>query len=287
MKQSMRISILAILCALMLLPIAAWAETYDLGDTDMTIEVDDSRWYVFTRDNLENNPELAEFGISESEVYDDLCRLEAYLDAVLLYTDGNYKELFVFKTSMPEDSLVNMSNYSNEELEEVAESMADEHGVDDYSIYENDYKFLRFDYFEEETDCYIYAFVTVVNRDIYTLKFQSSTPFSDAQYEEFDRIVDSVHFDVDTSMKEPTALRINWPYVIASVVVAGIVGGILGLVGSSKKKKAANTWQNSSGYDQQSYNGYNQQGYGGYNQQSYNGYNQPSDNRYFQPNDRR
>lgn len=283
----MRISILALLCALMLLPIAAWAETYDLGDTDMTIEVDDSRWYVFTRDNLENNPELAEFEISESEVYDSLCSLDAYLDAVLLYTDGNYKELFVLKTSLPEDSPVNMSNYSNEELEKVAESVANEHGADDYSIYENDYKFLRFDYFEEETDCYIYAFVTVVNRDVYTLNFQSSTPFSDAQYEEFDRIVDSIHFDVDTSMKEPTELRINWPYVITAVVVAGIVGGILGLVGSSRKKKAANTWQDYSRYDQQRCNDYYQQGYSGYNQSNDNSYYQPSDNRYFQPNDRR
>lgn len=273
MKRNLRIAIFVLICSFLLLPIAAWAESYDLGGTDMTIEIDDSRWYVFTRDNLENNPELAEFGMSESEVYDDLCSLDAYMDALLLYTDGTLVELFVIKTSLSEGDPVNMSNYSNEELEEVAKSLADEHGVDDYSVYENDYKFLRFDYLEEESDHYIYAFVTVVNREVYTLNIQSTAPFTDAEYEEFDRIVDSIHFDVDTSMKEPETSS-GWGAVAVYAVTGAVIGGISALIGASRKKNNRNN-----PYPPQNPNGYYQQDNGGYYQQNSNGYYQPGGKR--------
>lgn len=285
MKRSLHIFSLALICAIILLPVAARAETYNLGDTDMTIEVDDSRWYVFTRDNLENNSVLAEFGLSESEIYDDLCSLGAYMDAVWINSKGRLVELFVFKTPLSEDDPVNMSHYSDRELEEVAESMVAERESAECSIYENDYKFLKLDFFDEEGGYYIHRFLTVVNRELYALSFQSSTPFSDTQLEEFERIVDSIYFAVDTSMKEPRAQSSGWQEVLEHSIVGLIVGVFSVIIGAAtnKKKKAAQNQQATNGYNQQGYNDYNRQNY---YQPNDNGGYQTSDNSYYRPNDR-
>lgn len=280
MKRSLRISILTLICTLMLLPIAAWAETYNLDGTDLTIELDESRWYVFTRDNLENNPDLADLEISESAMYDHLCSIDAYMDAIWVNSKGRFVELFILKISLSEDDPVNMSHYSDKELEEAAEEIADEHEALEYSIYENDYKFLKIDSFDEDADYYIYQFITVVNQEAYTLTFQSETPFSNSQREECDRIVDSIYFDVDTSMKEPRAKSSGWSNVLEHGMVGLIVGIASVIIGAatSKKKKAAN--------NQQAATGHSQQGYNDYNQQNSNGYNQPNSNNYYQPNDK-
>ena len=60
MKRS--ICILAIIATVFMvfLPVSVYAETYSLGGTDMSIDVDDSLWYVFTRDNIKDNSELKE-----------------------------------------------------------------------------------------------------------------------------------------------------------------------------------------------------------------------------------
>ena len=84
-----------IFCFMMFMPISVYAETYHLGGTDMSIQVDDSSWYVFTRDNIKNNSELDELEISYDSMYDILYNNEAYMDAILLYDDGKYVELLV------------------------------------------------------------------------------------------------------------------------------------------------------------------------------------------------
>ena len=60
MKRSIYIIMTVIFCLMVLMPISVFAETYHLGGTDMSIRVDDSAWYVFTRDNIKNNSELDE-----------------------------------------------------------------------------------------------------------------------------------------------------------------------------------------------------------------------------------
>ena len=80
-----------------LLTTTVFATTFTLGGTDLTIDVDDSIWYVFTRDNLENNPELDELGLTSEDVTNILHTYNAYMDAVLFYEDGEYLECFVVK----------------------------------------------------------------------------------------------------------------------------------------------------------------------------------------------
>ena len=58
MKRTM-ILIAVVLLLAMVLPMSAMAQAYSLAGTDVSLTVDDSVWYVFIRDNLVDNPELA------------------------------------------------------------------------------------------------------------------------------------------------------------------------------------------------------------------------------------
>ena len=75
---------------LFMFPLIVDAKTYSISDTDITVELDEKVWYVFTRDNIENNPELDELEISYDDIYSIMYNNNIYLDAVLYYEDDDY-----------------------------------------------------------------------------------------------------------------------------------------------------------------------------------------------------
>lgn len=229
-----------IFCFMMFMPISVYAETYHLGGTDMSIQVDDSSWYVFTRDNIKNNSELDELEISYDSMYDILYNNEAYMDAILLYDDGKYVELLVRKRTM-DSGIVNLSNYNNEEVLELAEGLAKRQDADDYSVYENQYKFAKLEYIDSNLGYYICEYVTCVNKDNYTFTFQSTTQFSDSEYDEMENIIDSIQFDVNTNLKEPKTTSF-WDNVITKTIGGAVIGGAAGAIIAiaNKKKKNSN-----------------------------------------------
>ena len=227
MKQ--RVHILLTICLLFVcLPMSVSAQTYTPSDTDMTIQVDDSYWYVFTRDNIENNAELEELGVSYEKIYDILYNNYMYMDALLVYQDGDYVEFFVRKKELTTD-LINLSNYSDKDVQTFADTLAEKQGADEYSIYENQYKFCRSNYHDAELGFYVCEYVTVVNKNSYTFTFQSPTEFNDAEYEEFKNIVDSVQFEIDPSLKEPKRSS-GWERVIVKTIAGAIGGGFVGFI---------------------------------------------------------
>ena len=145
MKRSICLLLAFLICLVM--PVTAYAETYRMNGTDLSIQVDDTIWYVFTRDNLENNPELEELGVSYDAIHSIFYDNDAYMDAVLYYGDEGYIEFFIRKT--PQTSgLVNLSNYSQEDVTKFAAAFAEQHNIQEYSVYENQYKFAKMEYFD-------------------------------------------------------------------------------------------------------------------------------------------
>lgn len=244
MKRALCVFLAAMICAAALFPVFAYAADYKLGDTDISICVDDTSWYVFTRDNIHNNAELEELGITYEAMYDILHNNEAYMDAILLYEDGEYVELFVRKRAL-DSGIANLSNYENKEVLELAEELAKKYGAEEYSVYEGQYKFTRLEYFDSNYDYYICEYVTVVNRDNYTLTFQTPSPFTDWEYDEIQRIVDSIRFDVDTTIREEKPASFLDGVIgktVGGAVIGGIVGLVIALVGKKKNsRKNGNT----------------------------------------------
>ena len=240
MKRLFCLLLAAVLCAMTCFPVTASAAKYAVSGTDMTVELDDSQWYVFTRDNVKDNPELEEFGLTEEDMNKIFRDDYAYMDAILFYGDVDYVELFVRKKAV-DSGMVNLSNYDDDEVEELTEELAKKQGAKDYEVFETRYKFAKLEYVDESLGYYLCEFFTVVNKEGYTLTFQSTFPYTDAEYEEIERIVRSVRFDVDESLKEKKPLTVNILRTTAvGAVVGGAVGGVMALI-NKKKKKARNT----------------------------------------------
>ena len=113
MKRSVFSFLAILLCVVLCLSTTASAKTYNLGETDMSVSVDDTTWYVFTRENIMNNPELDELGIDYQTMYSILHNNEAYMDAILYYEDGQYIELIVRKRTL-DTGITNLSGYDDE-----------------------------------------------------------------------------------------------------------------------------------------------------------------------------
>ena len=244
MKRTISVLLSVGLFLVSFLPITTYAKTYNLGGTDMSISVDDTVWYVFTRDNIKNNSELEELGITYDTMHDILHNNEAYMDAILYYEDGEYVELFVRKRAL-DTGIANLSNYKNSEVLELAKELAKKQGAETYSVYENQHKFARLEY--TDSGYYLCEFYTVVNKDNYTFTFQSTSQFTDEEYAEIENIVDSVEFDVDTSIKEKKTSSIAESILektIGGAVIGGVVGAIIAII--NKKKKKGNETDNAS-----------------------------------------
>jgi hypothetical protein len=243
MKNTARNLIVTVLCLFFVFSLSAGAERYTLSGTDMSITINDEIWYVFTRDNILNNPEMDELGLEYDYMYDTFHNNNAYVDAVLFFEDNSYIELLVRKNYDPSNTKVaNLSNYTDKEVLSLVDAVEKNLGgvTAESSVYKTpSYKFGRLDYVDPNFGYYICEFYTIINREFYTITFQATSEYTDEEYLEIESIVDSVVFDVDESLKEVKSGVFD--KAMGSALKGAIVGGIGGLIGAlivRKKKKA-------------------------------------------------
>lgn len=239
MRRSFCMLLILLFC--LVLPVSVFAETYELSDTDMNIDFDTSSWYVFTRDNLENNPQLEELGLDYDEMHSLLYNNNAYLNAALALSVDDYIELFVRKTAQT-TGVANLTNYSKDELQEFATALAEKQNTQVYSVYQNQYNFAKLEYKDANVGVFVYEFYTIVNKQNYTFTFQSETEFTDEKRQIAEQIIDGVKFNVDTSLNEPNDSGNSiLTKTIGGAIVGGMAGGVVALVSKKKAKKATAT----------------------------------------------
>ena len=83
MKKKLLISVVIAFCFALMLVMTAFAKDYVVSETDLTVKIDDTVWYVFTRDNIENNLELDELGVSYDYMNEFFQDNQVFLDAIL------------------------------------------------------------------------------------------------------------------------------------------------------------------------------------------------------------
>ena len=217
---------------LFIIPINVWATTFDLKDTDMSITIDEDIWYVFTPDNILDNPELDELGISYEYMVDVFSDNHAYLDAVLFFQDSDdYIEIFVRKTEV--DDVKNLSNYSLSDIEEFGKTLAEEQNAQ-YEIYQKNYSFAFLTY--QDLGFYLNEYYTIINGYAYSITAQKPYSFTSEDTLRVREIVDSIEFDVDESLEEPQT-GINWNKVFIDAVIAGLVAALISFVFTLIRKK--------------------------------------------------
>lgn len=229
-----------ILAVLMCFPMVVNAKSYKVDD-NMTISLDDTSWYVFTRDNIKDNSELDELGITYDYMNDLFNKNSMYMDATIFYDDGeDFIELLIRK-STNDSKVKNLTNYSDEEVKELGDELAKKTGSTDYDVYTNDYKFVQSKYLDKNAGYNIIEYYTIVNGVNYTVTVQKTTEFDKTEESFVKDIVDGIKFNIDSSLKEPSS-SIDYSEVLSKAIVGAITGAIIGLVvalanKASKRKK--------------------------------------------------
>ena len=221
---------------LMLIPTLGYATTFELKNTDMDITIDESEWYVFTPDNILDNPELEELGLTYEYMLESFQNNQAYLDAILFYYDSeDYIELFVRKVAL--EDIGNLVNYDDAFIEQLGQALADEQ-MANYEIYRTNYPFVLLDY--QDQGFYLQEYYTIVNGNGYTITVQKPEAFSSEDKARVEKIVDSVSFDVDLSLKEPNSKETNKEvnYIIIGISSVVLVVVIFVTVFKNKKGRA-------------------------------------------------
>ena len=220
---------------MMVLPIGVYATTFDLKDTDMHITFDEDLWYVFTPDNIENNSELEDLGISYDYMVESFQETEAYLDAILFFADSDdFIEIFVRKSEV--EDVKNLANYEQSDFEELGEALAEKQNAS-YEIYQKNYPYIKLVY--QDQGFYLNEYYTIVNGYGYTITAQKPYEFTNEDALRVQEIVDSITFDVDETLKEPSTF--DWKkvfqYAIIGALAAAFVSVLFTLIRKNKKNE--------------------------------------------------
>lgn len=234
--KRMRLLFLTVLLCVMLFCTAVSAADYAIPGTDMTIGLDDSQWYVFTRENLYDNPQLAQLGIDPQQMESGMLAQSIYFEG--LYFQDGVAALELVVAMKPSDKAVNLSNYTDAEIDDLGDRLVKKANSDGYTLYKTAYTYVCMDSVDGEI--YLRDYVTVINKQTYTIKFQSMVPFDQEMYSFMDQTVNNVKFDVDYSMKEyePGFFETVAGRALIGGAVGGLVGGGVAFVTNMKKRKA-------------------------------------------------
>lgn len=212
---------------LCLLPVGVYAEEFKINETDISIEFDTNEWNVFTRDNIENNSNLDKLGIDYASLNKYMNDNYIYLDAVFLNNDAtNTLEFIIRKTKA--DSIINFSNYTDDDILDIAKGLADKQNSNNYDVYINNYKYAYLDYTDKGYN--LVEYYTVVNGDSYTVTVQKTNSINSDEKEKIKNIIDTIEFDVDETMEEEnseTGIKIS---STSKYVRSAIIGAVIAIV---------------------------------------------------------
>lgn len=223
---------------MIIIPSIANAKSYYIG-YDTTIKLNENNWEVFTRYNLSEYSELEEYGMTDEYMENYFEKNNVYIDALVLYENDDYLELVITKT--PNEKINYLSNIEDKYINKIAKSLKKELNADNYTIYKNEYKFIRFEHNIDERICITYY--TVVNGNIINISFQKENEFLEEEYIEIENIINSIYFNVNPELKNNPAIDkmlANKIELIAKIVVSIIGVAICPIIYKMKNKKKDN-----------------------------------------------
>lgn len=200
---------------------------FNLKEVNMKIEFSNT-WYVFTRENLEDNEKIDYLGIDKSYLKNFFSENNAYLDGILYKLDNSYLEIFVrvidfdqldgslskYKYDYYDFQDINQTDY-----EKMALSFAETRNVDKYEQYESSnakYFVLNYKYegnFNQE-------YVTVVNGSAYVITMNSNINFVESDKNAFRSIIDTIEFKRIPNSSDIKYLIIGSIFILLIVAIA-------------------------------------------------------------------
>ena len=241
-----KIGYVFLLFMVMMLPVLAKAEMYVVPETDVSITIDESQWYVFTRRNIKDNKELADLGISYDYMNNLFTSNNIYLDAALFdeTDDKNNLELFIRVVPLT-DEVGNLHTYSEKQIKEFGDGLLNsgKFNMTSYKIYGNKYKYIEFEY--TDLGYNVYQFYTIINGKGYNFTIQKTKEFTEADKTLVKSIIDTVTFKLDNHYERPIGEEQSGSSIKDSAIRGAIIGAIAGVIGAiaakMKKRKQPET----------------------------------------------
>ena len=171
---------------LFLMPFTVKAEEYDVKSANMKITFP-NEWYVFTRENVEDNKDLENLKIDADYMNKFFNANSAYIDAI----KSNLE--FVLRTTDNVD-YESLSDYPEAKINEIAQDMGAINKTDDYKVYANKYKYVLLN--SKSGDYYITIYATVINSRWYTFTIQKKSAFTSEEATEIKKIIDSIDYTI-------------------------------------------------------------------------------------------
>ena len=217
--------ILWILLILVLFPLTVNAKSYDVED--MTIKIDDSKWSVYTRNNIndkEKQEELEKLGTSSAAVSELMETNNIYLDAIQL--DNNSIEIFVVIKAI--ENAKNFHKYSDEEIEKEIENIKDRVNNASISIKKmNNYKFLYSEYYDDKNKMNINEYYTVINGNSYRFFAQKKYVFTVDELEEMEKYANSITFRLDQEYEEKQEEKSTTKSIAKDALIKGVIAAVV------------------------------------------------------------
>lgn len=185
-----------LLFTLIFIPLIVNAKTYDINEKKMHITIDDS-FAVFTRENLENNPDFERMDVSIEAVNELLTKNNAYL-----YALNNDKSVEIYLRVKKAPGVDNLKNYSDDRLNSLAEDFAGKTHATKYDVLKNDYNFIYTNF--KDSNYNMINYYTVVKEEGYTLTMQKKDAFNNNDEELMKEIVNSIKYDVKLKIEKQT-----------------------------------------------------------------------------------
>ena len=192
--------VLLIITLFLLLPTTTRAKTYELKNSEIIISFDDENWTVATREDVRNSSLVKKYNMNYKDIESLLEKTSAYAYAI---NNDNVKKILEFFVFSPEMSF----GYDDNQINEFREILVEETGADSYTIYENDYKYIKIEYYDFNSKVYLLDYHTIVNSNYYVFKAQKNSEFNEEEKQQIKEMIDNV---IIQKVANETNFKIDW-----------------------------------------------------------------------------
>lgn len=192
--------IFIILTITFLYPLTVYGSTFDIPETDITINIDEEVWDIFTKEDVQNEELMNDYGLDHNYMTDFFNSNHLYLDGNANLDGENTTGLLIMKTKN-ENKIVDLNQLEEKELSDAVKKFVENKGIQNYDIYTNENSTYIFYTFCDEEICGA-EYYTVVNGDDYYIAFHSPVDLSDELIKKFDSVVDGITFNYKTKIKK-------------------------------------------------------------------------------------
>ncbi len=223
-----------LLLIISLFPFLVMAKDYDIKDINLKFNVSDE-WIAFTRDNLDNNKDLEDLGLTKDDLLPSYKLQGIYFDGI---KDGI--ELLVMVPNIKLE-VNNLSHYSENVVKETANELGKKLNTDKVGTYYAKHKFATVNYFDSKTQLYIVNYYTVVNAKGYNFQIQKSTEITDEDIKSLEKIIDTVEIETLPGYEKDETKEKSFSFknILIDALIGAAVGGLGALVLKLTKKKSS------------------------------------------------